>query len=81
QSSSPESLKSSSPPASVVLSNSSSSNSSSQKDTTHTKLFVGGLPYHTTDKSLREHFEVFGEIEEAVVITDRTTGKSRDMDS
>lgn len=24
-----------------------------QKDTTWTKLFVGGLPYHTTDKSLR----------------------------
>jgi hypothetical protein len=48
-----------------------------QKDTTLTKLFVGGLPYHTTDKSLREHFEVYGEIEEAVVITDRQTGKSR----
>ena len=48
-----------------------------QKDTTWTKLFVGGLPYHTTDKSLREHFEVYGEIEEAVVITDRSTGKSR----
>ena len=48
-----------------------------QKDTTFTKLFVGGLPYHTTDKSLREHFEVYGEIEEAVVITDRQTGKSR----
>ncbi len=48
-----------------------------QKDTTWTKLFVGGLPYHTTDKSLREHFEVYGEIEEAVVITDRQTGKSR----
>jgi hypothetical protein len=47
------------------------------KDTTWTKLFVGGLPYHTTDKSLREHFEVFGDIEEAVVITDRSTGKSR----
>merc|ERR1719266_3279289 len=31
----------------------------------------------TTDKSLREHFEVYGEIEEAVVITDRQTGKSR----
>ena len=42
-----------------------------------TKLFVGGLPYHTTDKSLREHFEVYGDIEEAVVITDRQTGKSR----
>lgn len=48
-----------------------------QKDTTWTKLFVGGLPYHTTDKSLREHFAVYGEIEEAVVITDRQTGKSR----
>ena len=48
-----------------------------QKDTTYTKLFVGGLPYHTTDKSLRDHFEVYGDIEEAVVITDRSTGKSR----
>lgn len=50
---------------------------SQQKDTTWTKLFVGGLPYHTTDKSLKEHFSVFGDIEEAVVITDRQTGKSR----
>lgn len=50
---------------------------SQQKDTTWTKLFVGGLPYHTTDKSLREHFAVYGEIEEAVVITDRQTNKSR----
>ncbi|CAH4028974.1 RNA-binding protein 38-like [Pieris brassicae] len=48
-----------------------------QKDTTWTKLFVGGLPYHTTDKSLREHFAVYGDIEEAVVITDRQTSKSR----
>ncbi|XP_016106007.1 RNA-binding protein 24-like isoform X2 [Sinocyclocheilus grahami] len=50
---------------------------SSQKDTTYTKVFVGGLPYHTTDSSLTKYFEVFGEIEEAVVITDRQTGKSR----
>lgn len=48
-----------------------------QKDTTLTKIFVGGLPYHTTDKSLREFFDKFGDIEEAVVITDRQTGKSR----
>lgn len=48
-----------------------------QKDTTFTKIFVGGLPYHTTDKSLRQFFEAFGDIEEAVVITDRQTGKSR----
>lgn len=48
-----------------------------QKDTTLTKIFVGGLPYHTTDKSLKKFFESFGDIEEAVVITDRQTGKSR----
>jgi RNA recognition motif-containing protein len=54
-----------------------SANNGSQKDTTFTKLFVGGLPYHTTDKSLREHFSVYGDIEEAVVITDRQTNKSR----
>ncbi|XP_022915625.1 RNA-binding protein 24-B-like [Onthophagus taurus] len=47
------------------------------RDTTWTKLFVGGLPYHTTDRSLREHFSVYGDIEEAVVITDRANGKSR----
>ena len=49
----------------------------SQKDTTFTKIFVGGLPYHTTDETLRKFFERFGEIDEAVVITDRATGKSR----
>ncbi|XP_023661340.1 RNA-binding protein 38-like isoform X1 [Paramormyrops kingsleyae] len=47
------------------------------KDTTFTKIFVGGLPYHTNDASLRKYFEAFGDIEEAVVITDRQTGKSR----
>lgn len=52
-------------------------NNIQQKDTTYTKIFVGGLPYHTTDKSLRQFFETFGDIEEAVVITDRQTGKSR----
>ena len=52
-------------------------NTITQKDTTLTKIFVGGLPYHTTDKSLREFFDKFGDIEEAVVITDRQTGKSR----
>uniref|UniRef100_A0A914BZW3 RRM domain-containing protein n=1 Tax=Acrobeloides nanus TaxID=290746 RepID=A0A914BZW3_9BILA len=47
------------------------------KDTTHTKIFVGGLPYHTTDKTLHDYFVKYGEIEEAVVITDRQTQKSR----
>lgn len=50
---------------------------STGNDTTFTKIFVGGLPYHTTDQSLREFFDQFGSIEEAVVITDRQTNKSR----
>lgn len=47
------------------------------KDTTFTKIFVGGLPYHTTNETLEEFFKQFGDIEEAVVINDRQTGKSK----
>jgi len=64
-------------PLSALSSQSTNSSGVQQKDTTFTKIFVGGLPYHTNDKSLRQFFETFGEIEEAVVITDRQTGKSR----
>ncbi|XP_061545425.1 RNA-binding protein 38-like isoform X1 [Phycodurus eques] len=48
-----------------------------EKDTTHTKIFVGGLPYHSDDASLLKYFETFGDVVEAVVITDKHTGKSR----
>ncbi len=41
------------------------------------KLFVGGLSWDTTDASLNQAFESFGEITEAKVITDRETGRSR----
>lgn len=46
-------------------------------DTTMRKIFVGGLPYHTDDAGLRDYFSKYGEIEEAVVIMDRATGKSK----
>ncbi|XP_077368799.1 RNA-binding protein 38-like isoform X2 [Festucalex cinctus] len=48
-----------------------------EKDTTHTKIFVGGLPYHSDDASLLKYFETFGDVAEAVVIIDKHTGKSR----
>ncbi len=48
-----------------------------QKDNTYTKLFVGGLPYHTTNETLKKYFLEFGDIEEAVVIHDRVTQKSK----
>lgn len=41
------------------------------------KLFVGGVAWGTTDEGLREAFERFGEVEDARIITDRDTGRSR----
>lgn len=42
-----------------------------------TKLFIGGLAWHTDDTTLRQKFEEFGQVEEAVVVKDRDTGRSR----
>ncbi|ENN72176.1 heterogeneous nuclear ribonucleoprotein A1, A2/B1 homolog [Dendroctonus ponderosae] len=41
------------------------------------KLFIGGLDYHTTDESLKKHFEQWGEIVDVVVMKDPTTKRSR----
>lgn len=41
------------------------------------KLFVGGLPWSTTDECLRKAFEEFGGVEEANVVRERDTGRSR----
>ncbi len=41
------------------------------------KLFVGGLPFSTTDDELKEGFSQFGNVSSAKVITDRETGRSR----
>ncbi len=41
------------------------------------KIYVGGLPYSTTDGSLQELFSSHGSVESARVITDKFTGQSR----
>ena len=41
------------------------------------KLFVGGLAWATTDEGLRDAFSRFGALNEAKVISDRDTGRSR----
>ncbi len=41
------------------------------------KLFVGGLPYSTSNDRLRELFAQVGQVESATVVTDRETGRSR----
>jgi hypothetical protein len=42
-----------------------------------TKLFIGGLSSDTTTKEIQTAFSPFGEIVDAIVIADRSTGQSR----
>ena len=41
------------------------------------KLFVGNLPWGVDTEKLREVFTPYGEITDAVVLTDKFTGRSR----
>lgn len=41
------------------------------------KIYVGGLPYSTTDAQLSDLFAAHGSVVSARVITDRFTGQSR----
>ncbi|KAK1554879.1 hypothetical protein Q3G72_018648 [Acer saccharum] len=46
-------------------------------DTTFTKVFVGGLAWETPTEEMRKYFQQFGDILEAVIITDKNTAKSK----
>ena len=41
------------------------------------KLFIGNLAFSATEQELEEAFGAFGEIQEAKIILDRETGRSR----
>lgn len=41
------------------------------------KLYVGGIPYRTTDDELRTAFEEAGTVTSVSIIMDRMTGRSR----
>ena len=41
------------------------------------KLFIGSLPWSVTSEGLAELFSQYGEISDAVVISDRETGRSK----
>jgi len=41
------------------------------------KLYVGGLPYSTTEEALKDLFSQAGSVESASVITDRASGRSK----
>ena len=41
------------------------------------KLYVGGLPYATTDSELKDAFSQCGAVESAVIIMDKMSGRSK----
>ena len=41
------------------------------------KIYVGNLPWSTTDEDLRELFATYGPVQSSSVVNDRETGRSR----
>lgn len=41
------------------------------------KLYVGGLPYKTTNDELKAHFSAAGEVSSATIIMDKMTNRSK----
>jgi len=41
------------------------------------KLYVGNLPYKIDENGLKENFSQAGTVEEAVIITDKFSGRSK----
>ncbi|KAJ7520308.1 hypothetical protein O6H91_19G000400 [Diphasiastrum complanatum] len=46
-------------------------------DSDEGKLFIGGIPWETTEERLKEHFSSYGEVAEVVIMKDRATGRAR----
>ncbi len=40
-------------------------------------IYIGNLSFETTEESLRQAFEGYGEVSTVSIVTDRYTGKSR----
>ncbi|CAA2978078.1 heterogeneous nuclear ribonucleo 1-like [Olea europaea subsp. europaea] len=46
-------------------------------DSDQGKLFIGGISWETDEEKLKEHFQGYGEVLQAVVMRDKITGKPR----
>lgn len=42
-----------------------------------TKLYVGGLPYSSTEDGVRDHFSQAGNVVSSVIIKDKMSGRSK----
>lgn len=41
------------------------------------RLYVGGIPYSTSQEALRAHFEQAGKVESVIILMDKVTGRSK----
>ena len=41
------------------------------------KLYVGGLPYSSTEDAVRDHFAQAGSVQSVAIITDKMSGRSK----
>ncbi|KAL7251393.1 hypothetical protein ACSBR1_013269 [Camellia fascicularis] len=46
-------------------------------DSDQGKLFIGGISWETNEEKLKDHFEVYGEVLQTVVMRDKTSGRPR----
>jgi RNA recognition motif-containing protein len=42
-----------------------------------TRLYVGNIPYSSTEEQLRQFFSEFGQVTDVAIVTDRETGRPR----
>lgn len=42
-----------------------------------TRIYVGNLPYSATDEQLTQIFSAYGEVVEATIVIDRSSGQSK----
>ena len=46
-------------------------------DSDQGKLFIGGISWETSEEKLRDYFGQYGDVLQAVVMKDKTTGRPR----
>ncbi|XP_052188952.1 heterogeneous nuclear ribonucleoprotein 1-like [Diospyros lotus] len=46
-------------------------------DSDQGKLFIGGISWETTEEKLKDHFEIYGEVLQTVVMRDKLNGRPR----
>jgi cold-inducible RNA-binding protein len=46
-------------------------------DNNENKIYVGNLPFNTTEEDLKSEFSSYGDIQDVRLITDRETGRSK----